>query len=367
MSTQFLNVQLKQNPYQIAIGENIYDALKEFLSKHYKDSRLCIVTDSTVADYHLRDLKQFLTAVHSQPFHIVLPAGEQTKSIFYLEKTVHFILKNHFERNDVILAFGGGVIGDLAGLAASITKRSMPFIQIPTTLLAQIDSSIGGKTGINCQYGKNLIGSFYQPSFVLSDIKFLSTLGKRQLLAGYAEMLKYSLINNPEFLQFLDINFEQLFTNKDLLQKAIFTSAQSKVTIVEKDEFEYAERALLNLGHSFAHALEAYLEYNPQKIIHGEAVAIGMVLAFEFSAHLNLCPQEDVQKLKQHLQKTDLPTNITDLPQKICPESLFEIMQQDKKMKRGKINLILAHGIGKAFLAHDIDPEKLLQFLRTKV
>lgn len=363
-----ISIKIKDSPYDILIGQNLNFALQEFLQKNFYSSKAAIVVDQNVQKLHLNKIVEAFENINLKPLIFTFPPGENTKNFDNLEKLLDQILESKLERNDILCSLGGGVIGDLTGFAASIARRSMPYIQIPTTLLSQIDSSIGGKTGINARQGKNLIGSFYQPKIVICDTDYLTTLPEREWRAGYAEMLKYALINQEDFFLFLEQNYKNLKTEQTLLEKAIQISCLSKAKIVEKDEKEKGERALLNLGHTFGHAFEAFYNYNNHFIIHGEAVALGMMLAFEFSAFLNLCNDSDVLRVKQHLKKVGLPTKISDFinpPQKA--EDIFNLMQQDKKTTKGEMNLILVHAIGKAFIAKNIDQKILMEFLRKKI
>jgi len=272
------------------------------------------------------------------------------------------------ERNDTIAAFGGGVIGDLAGFAAAVLRRGIPFVQLPTTLLAQVDSAVGGKTGINSPLGKNLIGAFHQPAAVIADIGLLSTLPEREFRAGYAEVVKYGLLGDRNFYQWLDDHLDALIDG-DVVARlaAVKTCCRAKASIVAADETELAERALLNLGHTFGHALEAAAGYS-SKLLHGEAVAIGLAMAFRFSARLGLCPQADAERVTLHLKKAGLPTSPRDIaaafPQ---PSGLLKLMHQDKKARAGRLTFILLRGIGQAFIAREIEENSVLSFLAAEL
>jgi len=275
------------------------------------------------------------------------------------------LLRENFTRDDTLIAFGGGVIGDLTGFVASILKRGCNFIQIPTTLLAQVDSSVGGKTAINTPAGKNLVGQFYQPKCVLIDTDVLDTLDMRQMRAGYAEVLKYALINDPAFFSWLDDNVGAIMTRDETaLRTAIATSCTAKAAIVKRDEFERGERALLNLGHTFGHALEAAAGFDGS-LLHGEAVSAGMLMAFEYSEALGLCPKQDAEQLHAHLTAHDIPM-LGDLPSTVRenPGALLAYMERDKKNTGSDINLVLTHGIGKAFVHQAADRSSLLKFLQ---
>ena len=293
-----------------------------------------------------------------------MPPGEATKSWTYLQKTVDFLLEEKTERADVIIALGGGVIGDLVGFAAAILRRGVNFVQIPTSLLAQVDSSVGGKTGINTSQGKNLVGAFHQPSLVLADVEVLNTLQKRDFLSGYGEVVKYGLLGSEDFFVWLERNGPALVSGDITARlEAVRMSCQIKVDIVAKDETEQGDRALLNLGHTFSHALEAATGYS-NRLMHGEGVAIGCVLAFELSARLGLCPQEAPSRVRAHLQKMGMKTEISDIKGSLpAAAELLLIMAQDKKVVDGKLNFILVNDIGKSFMTSDIDKDTILSVL----
>jgi 3-dehydroquinate synthase len=338
--------------------------VSRYINTHFPKARVAIVTDSNVNKAHGDALRHALNNAH---ITIEIPAGETSKSFAMLEFVVDKLLEAKCERGDVLLAIGGGVVGDLAGFAASIMKRGMNFVQIPTSLLAQVDSSVGGKTGINTKRGKNLVGAFMQPKAVFIDITMLKTLPPREFKAGYAEVVKYGLINDKAFFEWLETNHTAVFSmsenGKAALIHAISTACQAKADIVSRDETEQGERALLNLGHTFGHALEADCQYNPARIIHGEAVSIGMVLAFRFSSKLGLCDVSVANRVEAHLKTTGLPTKLRDIKGLGTPEELLSAMMQDKKVSRGQLNLILATGIGESFIAKNIDCDKVLAFL----
>lgn len=346
-----LSVELGDRSYDIVIGENL---LAE-LPKHLPQKRTFVITDENVADHHLEKLEEALKGIEHKVK--VLPSGESTKSFEKLQDICDWLLKNRPDRKTTIIAFGGGVIGDLVGFAASVVLRGINFIQVPTTLLSQVDSSVGGKTAINSKYGKNLIGAFYQPKLVLADIAILSTLPKREFLSGYAEVVKYGLINNPGFFEWLDKN---PLDDKKNLVKAIYESCKAKADIVSQDEREGGVRALLNLGHTFGHAFEAETGFS-DKLLHGEAVALGMVCAFRLSEKLGLT--KDTAKVIRHFEKIGLPTD----PHKYIPQwdvdVLIEHMRGDKKNEQDKIVFILTKGIGKAFISKDVTEETLREFL----
>jgi len=362
-NVETLIVGLGDRSYPIHIGSNLIKNAKNLLSPHIGRGRIAVITDETVAKLHLQNLLQSLGRQNIET--IVLPPGEGTKSFSVLQDVLDTLLKANFSRDDTLIAYGGGVIGDLTGFVASVLKRGCRFIQIPTTLLAQVDSSVGGKTAINTLAGKNLVGSFYQPKCVLIDTSMLSTLDARQMRAGYAEVLKYALINDPEFFDWLDDNADALLNqDQDRLRKAVLTSCLRKADIVKRDERERGERALLNLGHSFAHALEAKAGYDGT-LLHGEAVSVGMLMAFEYSQALGLCPGQDVGRLRQHLQANGMPT-LNDLTASIKnnPEALFAFMGRDKKNTGANMKLVLTRGIGAAFIEPCADQDSVLQYLQ---
>jgi 3-dehydroquinate synthase len=276
-------------------------------------------------------------------------------------------LEAKIERGDVVVALGGGVIGDLAGFAAAVVRRGIDYVQTPTTLLAQVDSSVGGKTAINSRLGKNLIGVFHQPILVVADTALLDTLPPREFRAGYAEVAKYGLLGDKAFFAWLEANAEDVFAGGPGREHAIATSCRMKADIVARDEREAGERALLNLGHTFGHALEAFAGFS-NRLLHGEAVALGMTLAFQFSARLGLLPQTEAERVARHLQQAGLPTRLADMPGgRPDADRLMELMAQDKKVRRGRLTFILARGIGQAFIAPDIDAADTRAFLVEKL
>jgi 3-dehydroquinate synthase len=300
---------------------------------------------------------------------IILPAGEQTKSYEQVQSVVEQLLAQKIERADLVIALGGGVIGDLAGFAASILRRGVDFIQIPTSLLAQVDSSVGGKTGINSPHGKNLIGAFHQPLLVLCDTDVLATLPPRQFRAGYAEVVKYGLIRDKAFFEWLGTNRAAIFNlETEALTEAIRFSCAMKARVVAEDEKEHGVRALLNLGHTFGHAFESLTGYG-ERLLHGEAISIGMVLAFAFSEKLGYCASGRALIVKEHFVATGLPTKIADIPDHLefSLEAIVEKMSQDKKVERGTLVFILANEIGDAFVSRDVSPIDLKSFLETQI
>lgn len=362
-SAETLSVDLGDRSYPIHIGAGLLTDARSLLGPHIGAGRIAVITDETVAGLHLQTLLDGVGIDNVET--IILAPGESTKSFATLQDVLDTLLKANFSRDDTLIAFGGGVIGDLTGFVAAVLKRGCRFIQIPTTLLAQVDSSVGGKTAINTSAGKNLVGSFYQPKCVLIDTDVLSTLDPRQMRAGYAEVLKYALINDPGFFGWLEENAGALLAgDQTTLRRAILTSCTAKADIVKRDERERGDRALLNLGHSFAHALEAKAGYDGT-LLHGEAVSVGMLMAFEYAQSLGHCPGQDVQRLRAHLRRTDMLT-LSDLPTSIThdPEQLFAYMGQDKKNTKTDMKLILATGIGKAFIEPKADQESVLNYLK---
>lgn len=327
-----------------------------------------IVTDENLARYHLDSLEGALRLSGDYAGAVVLKPGEATKIFRELESLSERLLEMGLERGDLVIAFGGGVIGDLAGFAAAILRRGVRFVQIPTSLLAQVDSSVGGKTGIDTPQGKNLIGAFHQPSLVIADTEVLKTLPEREMRAGYAEVAKYGLLGNADFFAWLEQNWQAVIAfDADPLTHAIETSVKAKAGIVGRDETEQGERALLNLGHTFGHAFEAWCGYS-DRLLHGEAIAIGMCVAFRFSEALGSCSKDDSDRVAAHFQAVGLPTRIGEIPgNKPDVAALLRLMGQDKKVRKGKLTFILAHGIGSAYIAHDVAPERVSRLLEGEI
>lgn len=359
-----LNVDLGPRSYPIHIGPGLLDQAGDLISPHLKRPFTVIVTDANVAPLHLKRLQTALQAAGIRSKSIILPAGESSKSFARLEELCRDLLQAGVERSDTIIAFGGGVIGDLAGFAAAILRRGVEFIQIPTTVLAQVDSSVGGKTGINTAQGKNLIGAFHQPQAVLADTAVLETLPKRQFRSGYAEIVKYGLIDNPEFFEWCELNWHRVHAgDTGAIIHAVKTSCQAKAAIVAQDERESGCRALLNLGHTFGHVLEAATSYS-DRLYHGEGVAAGMALAFNYSVSAGLCSGQDAGRVCQHLAAAGLPVSLADIQGDLPgTEALMQMMEQDKKIAAGKLVLILTRGIGRAFIAPDVPRAQISTFL----
>ena len=364
-----INVGLGERSYDILIGGGLLDQAGERIASLRPQAKCTIVTDETVASFHLKTLEASLASAGISFKTVALPAGEATKSFDKLSYLLDELLSHEIERGDLVIAFGGGVIGDLAGFAASILRRGVDFVQIPTSLLAQVDSSVGGKTGINSSYGKNLIGAFHQPLLVLCDLDVLKTLDPRQFKAGYAEVVKYGLIKDAEFFNWLSNNRERVFDlDTEALVHAIQTSCAMKAYVVSADEKEHGVRALLNLGHTFGHGFEALCGYG-DRLLHGEAIAIGMVLAFEFSEQLGLCQKGLHEEVEAHFKAAGLPTRIQDIPayEEFSVDMLVDKMRQDKKVERGNLVFILAKAIGDAVVYRDIREEQLREFLNLKL
>ncbi|WP_323042569.1 3-dehydroquinate synthase [Gemmobacter sp.] len=357
MVADVVPVQLGARSYQVRIGSGLIDRAGAELAPLLRRKRVAILTEERVAARHLPRLQAALEAEGIAHAALTLPAGEATKGWDGLRAATEFLLDEKIERRDLVVAFGGGVIGDLAGFAAAILRRGVRFAQIPTTLLAQVDSSVGGKTGINTRHGKNLVGAFHQPSLVLADTDVLGTLPARDLLAGYGEVVKYGLLGDAAFFDWLEGNGPALAAGDAAArQHAVRRSVQMKAGIVERDETEEGERALLNLGHTFCHALEAATGYS-DRLLHGEGVAIGCALAFELSARMGLCSQEDPSRLRAHLRAMGMKVDLADIPGTLPDAAaLVRLMGQDKKVVDGKLRFILARGIGSAFVADDVPP-----------
>jgi 3-dehydroquinate synthase len=297
----------------------------------------------------------------------VVPPGEGSKSFASFERVCDALIQAKVERNDLIVALGGGVVGDLAGYAAASVRRGLDFVQVPTTLLAQVDSSVGGKTGINSRHGKNLVGAFHQPILVIADTALLDTLPKRDFRAGYAELAKFGMLGDAGFFAWLEANWQHVFSGGPAREHAVAIACRGKAGIVARDERETGERALLNLGHTFGHAFEAAAGFS-DKLLHGEAVSLGIVCAFEFSTQLGLLPSNDAGPVAHHLAAVGLPTHMRDVPQlKTNADALMDLIAQDKKVKRGKLTFILARGIGQAFVANDVEPAQVRGFLAQKL
>jgi 3-dehydroquinate synthase len=358
-----VNVALGERSYDIVIGRDQLISLGQRVSTLRPGAKVAIITDETVARLHLQTAARVLATAGVESTSITVAPGESSKSFEVLERVCEALLAARLERGDLVLALGGGVIGDLAGFAAAIVRRGLDYVQVPTTLLAQVDSSVGGKTAIDSRYGKNLIGAFHQPALVLSDTALLDTLSTREFRAGYAELAKYGLISDVEFFSWLESKWRELFAGGAAREHAIAVSCRSKAWIVSRDERDLGERALLNLGHTFGHALEAAAGFS-ERLLHGEAVALGMMLALAFSAKRGLMPASDVGRVARHLAEVGLPTTLSAIPgSPSTADQIMQLMSQDKKVKRGKLTLILARGIGAAFVAADVEAAEVRDFL----
>lgn len=353
--------------YDIHIGSGLLESCASLISPLLKRDFVAIVTDENVAKSHLEGLTQTLDRAEITHVTKIMPPGEASKSFTGLETLMHWLLDNKVERQDMVIALGGGVIGDLTGFAAATLRRGVRFTQIPTTLLAQVDSSVGGKTGINVPQGKNLVGAFHQPSLVLADLDVLQTLPDREFRAGYAEIVKYAAICDRPFFDWLEDNLEALNNrNNDALSFAIAKSCQTKADIVAQDEKEHGARALLNLGHTFAHAYENLTGYS-ENLLHGEAVGLGIAQAVQLSVHLGICPEADAQALVNHLAKAGLPVSQADIkggPFKAT--DLVNAMVQDKKVSQGVMTFILMKAIGEAFITNEVSASQLTAFLQNQ-
>jgi shikimate kinase / 3-dehydroquinate synthase len=367
-SHRTVNVSLGTRAYDVLIGAGLLKNAGALIKSQLGAAKCGVVTDENVARHHLAALEDSLKASGLFAGSIILKPGEATKSFRELGPLCERLLELGLERGDIVVPFGGGVIGDLAGFAAGILRRGVRFVQIPTTLLAQVDSSVGGKTGINTAQGKNLIGVFHQPSLVIADTDCLATLPMREMRAGYAEVAKYGLLGDAAFFAWLEKNANGVFGNNGpQLTEAIETSVKAKAAIVARDEHETGDRALLNLGHTFGHALEAWTGYS-NRLLHGEGVAIGMCLAYRLSEQLGLAPPGTAERAAKHLKSVGLPTAIADIPGgKADPDELLRLMAQDKKVRQGKLTFILVRGVGEAFITRDIAPETVRAFLAREI
>jgi len=363
-----LRVALGPRSYDIVVGSGLLDQAGDSLRNIVRQPRVIVVTDAHLAAAgHLDRLAAGLAAARIDHHRLVVPAGEASKSMAELERLLDQLLALGIERSSTIVALGGGVIGDLAGFAAAILLRGIDYVQIPTSLLAQVDSAVGGKTGVNTHHGKNLVGSFHQPRLVLADTGVLATLPPRELRAGYAEVVKYGLIDQPAFFTWLEAHGQDVLAGDAAAQQhAIVTSCTSKAALVAADEREAGARALLNLGHTFAHAFEAIAGYG-DRLLHGEAVALGLLLAMRLSARLGLCPEEDVDRLRQHLDAVGLPTSYRSILPEASSHAVIEAMARDKKVEGGRPRFVLVRGIGKAFSGAEVESAALIALLDTSI
>jgi 3-dehydroquinate synthase len=362
-----VKVALAERAYDIVIGRGLIASLGERIRALRPAAKCAVVTDKTVAGRHLAAVEAALKSARLDSSAIVVPEGEGSKSYASFETVCEAIIAAHIERGDLVVAFGGGVIGDLAGFAAASVRRGLDFVQVPTTLLAQVDSSVGGKTGINSLQGKNLVGAFHQPILVVADTALLDTLPIREFRAGYAEVAKYGLIGDAAFFAWLEKNWQEVFAGGGAREHAIAVCCRAKADIVARDERETGERALLNLGHTFGHALEAGCGFS-SRLLHGEAVALGMALAFDFSARKGLIGEADAARVAAHLAAVGLPTHLKDVAGGLPGvDALMDLIAQDKKVKRGKLTFILVRGIGRAFVENDVAAAEIRAFLADKL
>ncbi|CAN5286496.1 3-dehydroquinate synthase [soil metagenome] len=358
-----VTVDLGPRSYDILIGRGLFERSGMEIASRMPGVRAAVVTDEMVERFHLPVLTASLNAAGIDHTVIAVPVGEESKSFPTLATVVDGILAARIERKDIVIAAGGGVVGDLAGFAAAIVRRGMRVVQIPTTLLAQVDSSVGGKTGINTKRGKNLVGAFHQPSLVLADAGVLDTLTPRIFNAGYAEIAKFGLIGDAAFFAWLEANWRAIVAGWPEREHAIAIACRGKAATVVADEREEGVRALLNLGHTFGHALEAATGYS-DRLLHGEAVAIGCCLAFRFSARNGLSSPADAERVAKHFTEVGLPTRLNDIPSNaFSPDTLLEHIGQDKKVSGGRLTFILVRGIGQAFIAKDVPPAEVHAFL----
>jgi 3-dehydroquinate synthase len=365
-------VALGERSYDIVIGRGLIASLGPRIEALRPRARVFIVTDTNIEVNHLDAVEETLAESAIAASQLIVPPGEGSKSFRVFEQVCEAIIAARIERGDLVVALGGGVIGDLAGFVASSVRRGIDYVQVPTTLLAQVDSSVGGKTAINSAHGKNLVGAFHQPILVVADTALLDTLPPREFRAGYAEVAKYGLLGDAAFFSWLEANWREVFaggkaSGGGAREHAIAVSCRAKAAIAARDERETGDRALLNLGHTFGHALEAACGFS-DRLLHGEAVAAGMALAFEFSARLGLLPPAEAERAIRHLAEVGLPTRPKDIAGGL-PEAdaLMALMAQDKKVKRGALTFILVRGIGAAFVERGVDAAQVRTFLSEKL
>jgi 3-dehydroquinate synthase len=364
-----VRVDLAGRGYDIVIGRGLIGEAGERIRAILPRAKVAVVTDRHVAERHLPALAASLDAAGVAHSAIILPPGETTKSFAQFEAVCEGVIAARLERGDAVVALGGGVVGDLSGFAAAVVRRGMTFVQAPTTLLSQVDSSVGGKTAINSVRGKNLIGAFHQPVLVLADTAALDTLPEREFRAGYAEVAKYGLLGDAAFFGWLEAGaWRGIFSGGPEREEAVRVSCAAKAAIVARDETETGERALLNLGHTFGHALEAAVRYDGRRLVHGEAIAIGMCLAFAFSREQGLCSGQDAVRVERHFGSVGLPTTLAAVPGGVgTAAELMDAIRQDKKVSRGALTFILVRGIGQAFIAADVDAASVESFLERQL
>jgi 3-dehydroquinate synthase len=362
-----VEVALGARSYDIVIGRAMLPSLGQRMAALRPGAKAAVVTDATVARHHLAATQAALALGGIAATVVTVPAGESSKSFGVLEQVCEALIAARIERGDLVVALGGGVVGDLAGFAAAVVRRGLDYVQVPTTLLAQVDSAVGGKTAIDSKHGKNLVGAFHQPILVVADTALLDTLPAREFAAGYAEVAKYGLIGDAAFFSRLEADWREVFAGGPARERAIAASCRAKAAIVARDERETGERALLNLGHTFGHALEAAAGFSG-RLLHGEAISLGLVLAFEFSARRGLLPGAEAERVARHLAAVGLPTHLSAVAE-LRPDAdqLMNLIAQDKKVQRGRLTFILARGIGKAFVAPDVDAAEVRAFLVEKL
>jgi 3-dehydroquinate synthase len=361
-----VNVALGARSYDIVIGRGVLASLGQRIAALRTGARVAIVSDETVARHYLPATQAALGSIGAAAPVIVAP-GESSKSFPVFERVCEALIEARIERGDLVLALGGGVVGDLAGFAAAVVRRGLDYVQVPTTLLAQVDSSVGGKTAIDSHHGKNLLGAFHQPILVVADTALLDTLPAREFRSGYAEVAKYGLIGDAAFFAWLETYWREIFAGGPAREHAVAVSCRAKALTVARDEREAGERALLNLGHTFGHAFEAAAGFS-DRLLHGEAVALGMVCAFDFSARRALAPAADAERVRHHLAAVGLPTHLSQVAGGLPDvDRLMDLISQDKKVKRGKLTFILARGIGGAFIAPDVEAAEVRSFLDEKL
>jgi 3-dehydroquinate synthase len=362
-----VTVALGARAYEIVIGRGQIASLGTRVAALRPGAKAAIVTDETVARLYLEATASALRGAGIAAGSIVVGSGEATKSFAGLETICEALIAAKLERGDLVIALGGGVVGDVVGFAAATVRRGLDFAQVPTTLLAQVDSAVGGKTAINSRYGKNLIGAFHQPILVVADTSTLDALPLRQFRAGYAEVVKYGLLGDASFFDWLDANAKDVFAGGAAREHAIATSCRMKASIVARDERESGDRALLNLGHTFGHALEAAAGFS-ERLLHGEAISLGMILAAEFSVRIGVLAPDRVARISRHLAAAGLPVALTELSGGLPDaDRLFDLMAQDKKVRHGSPTLILLRDIGQAYIAHDVPPATLRAFIVEKL
>src|SRR6476619_2261200 len=366
-----VDVALGDRAYDIVIGRGVLQSLGARVAALRPGARTAIITDRNVAHHWLDRTEASLSAAGIATSRIIVEEGEASKTYDGLEHVSEALIAAKIERSDLVIALGGGVVGDLAGFAAAILRRGVDFVQVPTSLLAQVDSSVGGKTGINSPQGKNLLGAFHQPVLVIADTSILDTLSPRQFRAGYAEVAKYGVLGDEAFFSWLEANHADIFSGGAAREHAIATSCRAKAAIVAHDERENGERALLNLGHTFGHALEAATGFS-DRLFHGEGVSVGMVLAAEFSAQLGMISQADAALVERHLASVGLPTHLQDIAGfdqegLTDADALMALMAQDKKVKRGRLTFILLQAIGRAVGENDVEPALVRDFLKARL